>query len=155
MTIETNIAIVRRYYEKGVNHKKFGVLDEILAPGFVGFKVEGVDGGRSPAQMKATMVRVDAAFPDVVVHVDDYIAAGDKVVTRLTWTGTHLGNTYADLPDTGKRVSISIVEIWRLEGGKIVENWFEADLLSLFQQVGAVPQWDQLALAKWTVADKS
>lgn len=41
MTIETNIAIVRRYYEEGVNQKKFGVLDEILAPGFVGFKVEG------------------------------------------------------------------------------------------------------------------
>src|SRR5919204_2834192 len=79
-----------------------------------------------------------AAFPDTVHFIDDQIAEGDKVVTRLrgraTFTGEILG-----IPPTGKVVEISGISIHRIADGKLVEHWANADLYSLMQQLGALP----------------
>lgn len=60
---------------------------------------------------------------------------GKKVVVRLTNTGTHQGN-FQGIPATGKQIRISSTTIYRLEGGKIVEEREDADWLGLMQQLG-------------------
>jgi predicted ester cyclase len=43
------------------------------------------------------------------------------------------------MPPTGKRISVTGIDIFRFEGGKIVEHWNQSDMLGLLQQLGAIP----------------
>ena len=57
------------------------------------------------------------------------MAEGDKVVTRYTVSGTHQGEFFGVAP-TGERITMSGISIDRFdEGGKMVEEWPEYDLL--------------------------
>ena len=79
------------------------------------------------------------AFPDLHMVVDDLIASGDKAVARVTATGTHQGE-FAGVPATGARVEAPLIDIMRFDGaGLICEHWGVADMLTLMQQIGAVP----------------
>jgi predicted ester cyclase len=74
-----------------------------------------------------------AAFPDLQVDIDDQFSAGDKVATRVTFQGTHLG-FFGDIAPTGRRVSLTGIAIDRIVAGRIVEMWHEADFLELKRQ---------------------
>ena len=43
-----------------------------------------------------------------------------------------------NIPATGKQVTVSYIDIWRVENGKLVENWVQMDLLGMLQQLGVV-----------------
>jgi predicted ester cyclase len=66
------------------------------------------------------------------------VAEGDRVVTKKTFTGTHTAELNG-IPPTGKRVSITYVDILRLRDGKIIEHWLSMDQLSFMQQLGVLP----------------
>ncbi|MBK8900289.1 MAG: ester cyclase [Anaerolineaceae bacterium] len=78
------------------------------------------------------------AFPDIHVGVDDVIGEGDRVVVRYTITGTHQGELMS-IPASGKAVSVPAITILRVNNGKCVERWSEADMMGLMTQIGAVP----------------
>ena len=69
---------------------------------------------------------------------EDMIAEGDRVVSRWTMRSTHKGEWMGIAP-TGKQVMITGISIHRIAGGKIVEDWANADELGMMQQLGAVP----------------
>ena len=80
-----------------------------------------------------------AAFPDMHMDVEDLIASGDKVVARVTARATHQGE-FMGVPATGSRVEVQLIDIMRFDdAGLVCEHWGVADLLSLLQQIGAVP----------------
>jgi steroid delta-isomerase-like uncharacterized protein len=77
------------------------------------------------------------AFPDCRLTIEDMVAEGDKVVTRYTVHGTHKG-AFMGTPATGKEVSFGVICISRIQEGKIVEEWEEADTLGWASQVGVI-----------------
>jgi predicted ester cyclase len=80
-----------------------------------------------------------SAFPDLRMDVEDLIASGDKTVARVRATATHQGE-FMGMPPTGNRVEMTLVDIMRFDGaGRVCEHWGVADMLSLMQQIGAVP----------------
>ena len=81
-----------------------------------------------------------SAFPDLNATVEDVIAEGEKVVTRVTIRGTHQGEVEEFGPPTGRQIEIKDITISRIEGGKIVEDWDSYDNLSVLQQLGFVPE---------------
>jgi steroid delta-isomerase-like uncharacterized protein len=80
------------------------------------------------------------AFPDMSATVEDVVAEGDKVVTRVTLRGTHQGEVEEFGPPTGRQVEAKGITIHRIDGGKIVEEWNSWDNMSLMQQLGLVPE---------------
>ncbi len=66
------------------------------------------------------------------------IAEGDKVMLRWTWQATHQGEFWGVAP-TGKQITYEGISILRLADGKIVDDRFQADMLGLMQQFGAIP----------------
>jgi steroid delta-isomerase-like uncharacterized protein len=80
-----------------------------------------------------------AAFPDLRLDVEDVIAEGDKTVARVRASATHRGE-FMGVPPTEKRAEIQLIDIMRFDdAGLVAEHWGVADLLSLMQQLGAVP----------------
>jgi steroid delta-isomerase-like uncharacterized protein len=81
-----------------------------------------------------------AAFPDLRFEPEDYIAGGDKVVTRVRATGTNTGE-FMGMPATGKSIDIQLVDIVRFgDDGLGHEHWGVADVMTLMQQLVPVPQ---------------
>lgn len=86
------------------------------------------------------------AFPDLQWHIDDIVAEGDKVVTRMTARATHTG-FYMGLPPTGKQINCSVLGIARVDNGKIVEHWGVTDELAMMSQLGLLPKEYLAAMA--------
>ena len=140
MPTEENKVLVRRYYEecnaiKGDPAKVRAMVDEFFAPDFVGHTPRGDMNFEQHKQYRAVQY---TALPDLNWIVDDMIAEGDKVVTRVAAQGTHKGD-YMGIAATGRQVTAPGVDIFRIAGGKFVELWACLDTLGLMQQLGAIP----------------
>jgi steroid delta-isomerase-like uncharacterized protein len=138
LSTDENKAVVRRAFDSMSEGPDAFVAehDQIYSPNLVGHF-----SGMPPVDIdmhRQFGLGTFSAFPDLKRPVEDLVAEGDKVVARWTSTGTHDGE-FMGIPPTGKRVTTSGITIFRLEGGKIVEEWSESDMLGMMQQVGAVP----------------
>ena len=78
------------------------------------------------------------AFPDMDGGVDQVVVEGNKVAVRFSGTGTHQGDFFG-IPATGKPIKTTGINIFRIENGKIVEHWNNADDLGVLQQLGVIP----------------
>ena len=130
-----NKELVRKYYSDLWNKWDPQAAAEIISEdvsfhGSLGLTVKGRDGFQGYVDL------VRSAFPDFHNRVDDLIAEGDKVVARLTYTGTHRGALFGIEP-TGNKVSYGGVAIFRIAHGQIVDGWVQGDTLGLLRQLGA------------------
>jgi serine phosphatase RsbU (regulator of sigma subunit)/predicted ester cyclase len=120
---EKNMALVRRFLEAEAN-ADLDMLDELLGPDFVDHSLlEGQEPGREG--YKQQLAEQHAALSDVRCIIEDQLAKGDKVVTRITWRSSHDRGEYRGLAPRHKEVVVTGMTIHRIEGGKIVEEWSE------------------------------
>jgi predicted ester cyclase len=86
-------------------------------------------------QMGAMWAASKKFNPDRVLADDLIVCAGDYVTVR---TMVHNSDTTGveGNPPTGKSYVISAIDIYRFENGKVVERWGNADLVSMFRQIG-------------------
>jgi len=75
------------------------------------------------------------AFSDKNAHDDIRIAEGDFVAASGYQYATHTGE-WLGIPASGKRVKIRYMDFWRVEGGKLKENWVLIDILDFLKQLG-------------------
>ncbi len=133
---EKNKEIVRRFMD-AYNKRELNIFDELVAEDYIDHVFE--QKGREYLRQLFTMAF--EAFPDWYEAIEDIIAEGDKVWVLVKDTGTHTGewNLFgAKLPPTGKKTSIMMVFIWRIENGKLVEGWEVDDNLEFLRQLDIV-----------------
>jgi steroid delta-isomerase-like uncharacterized protein len=138
MGTEENTATVRQFIEDGISRGNLDVLDDILDPEYVCYNAGVPEPVRGRDNLKESIRWYKAAFPDLTGTIEDLVATDDKVVARERWHGTHQGE-FEGIPASGNAIDITGVDIFRLENGKVVEQWSFLDMLSLMQQVGALP----------------
>lgn len=80
----------------------------------------------------------EASLPGYWIEADQIIAEGDLVNVQGSVYGVHNG-PLGDIAPTGKQVKFALFITYRIVNGKIAEHWMLPDMLSLLQQVGAVP----------------
>lgn len=143
MSTEQNKTLARRWLEEVMNRKNLAAVDELFATNLVDHAVLPwlAPDIESLKQLSSAYFN---AFPDLQVTIEDTIAEGDKVMTRLTWRGTHRGELMC-MPPTGKQVAFSGMEGYRIADGKIVEIWAYSDNLGMFQQLGVIRRWERPA----------
>jgi len=143
MSIEQNKAVFRQIVEEIFNQGNISLFDELVAPDFIEHEElpPGIPVGREGAKVLFTQLR--SAFPDFKAEIEDLIAEGDRVVVRMKWTGTHEGE-FMGIPPTGRSISIEVIDIVRFESGKFVEHWGIMDNMGMMQQLGVVPEPEQV-----------
>jgi steroid delta-isomerase-like uncharacterized protein len=135
---EENKALANRLYTELINRADLSIADELVAEDFVDHNPPGPDMAPGREGLKQVFTEFNSAFPNMTLTVEDQVAEGDKVVSRLRFSGTQQGE-FNGMPESGKSVSIGIIDIFRIEEGKIVERWGESDTLGMLVQLGAVP----------------
>jgi steroid delta-isomerase-like uncharacterized protein len=136
MSAEENKQIVLRFYDEVWGKGNVDIAFEIFAEDYVRHDLRPSAGAAGPEGQRKIATDFRRAFPDLAMRVDLVLAEDDLVAARWTTTGTHTG-PWAGVEPTGKRVTFSGVNIFRLEGGRVVELWNHRDDLGLMQQVGA------------------
>ncbi len=138
MATEENKALISRFVEELFNQGNISLANELLASDFVEREQlpPGVPDGREGVKALTSMLR--SAFPDFKATIEDMVAEGDKVVVRMTWSGTHKGE-FMGIPASGKLVSIGVIDIIRVNKGKLVEHWGQMDSMGMMQQLGVMP----------------
>jgi len=123
-------ALLERYVA-AVNAHDTGSFPEIFTESYIQHS------GRSPSGLAAQIEnfrRIFASMPDVQMRVEDRIIAGDKVVARNTFSGTHTQPLQGVAP-TGRHFTLKVIDIWRVENGKLAEHWDILDTAGLLKQL--------------------
>jgi len=137
MDIEAEKRAVRRYYEEVLNGGNEGLLEELVAPGYVEHDpFPGQGDGLQGLRERVALLR--SAFSPCVYTIEDLIAEGDRVVVRWRSVGTHSGS-FVGLPPTGRDYTMAGIDIHRLARGRLAEHWHVVDQLALLQQLGVIP----------------
>jgi steroid delta-isomerase-like uncharacterized protein len=137
MRDEENKAAVQRFFQDVWNDSNVAEAASFLAPGFVSHNSFGLS-MVGPEQYGQAVLAYRTAFPDLVTTVEDVLADADRLAVRGTDRGTHLG-TFMGYPPTGRSVTTTWIEIFRLEAGKAVEGWVETDVKRLLDQLTKEP----------------
>ena len=132
MSAEENMALVRRFFE-AQGEGDLDALHEILAEDFV-------DRSLLPSEdpdregYKRSVAEDHAAFSELRYIIEDQVATGDKVVSRLTIRRVHDRGDFVGIAPTGEEYEATGIVIHRIAGGKIAEEWSEGSgILGLTQ----------------------
>ena len=135
-TASDNKEFVRRWHADVWNDGNIDRIDEFVADDFVEHSSAHPE-KRGPSGVREDIEQLRAAFPDLSVTEEDTVAEGDKVVSRLTFSGTH-DDRFQGIEPTGNEVAFGAIAINRVEDGRLVESWVQVDVMGLMHQLGAV-----------------
>lgn len=136
MSVEENIAIVRRLIEGGFSDGNADLVDEVMAPGCIEHQRGNKPGADGAKQVIRTL---HTWFSEFELTIEEIAASGNMVWSRNVARGVNTGSIMG-FPPTGKRVQVDVFDLVRLENGKVVEHWGVADQLGLLIQLGLMPR---------------
>ena len=137
MKTEQNRAIALRFAQEGWGtHPDWEtVWDELMAPNVIyhfNSQAEPIVGLEANKVFNAGLFK---GFPNIQHAIEDVIAEGEKVVYRSTLEGAQTGE-FLGIPPTGKTAKINDFTLLQIVNGRIVEWWYDCNLLEVMKQLG-------------------
>jgi predicted ester cyclase len=143
MSAEENKARVRHWFAQ-LDERNLAIIDELLPVDYLDHNPPLPDMPPGREGVWQASLALAAAFPDAVHTIEDQMAEGDKVMTRLKVRATFLGECLGFQP-TGKLVEVSGIAVHRVARGQLVEHWAHMDMTGFMKQIGEGTKQDMLA----------
>ncbi len=137
MSLAENKAVAQRVVEEGFNGRKLQAFDDLVASDSVNHDPNNPQ-VTDLASFKAWVQAVWQGFPDFAVEITQLIAEEDRVVHVWVCRGTQTGE-FMGMPASGRKIEVTGMSVNRLANGKIVETWWNSDMLLFLQQLGVIP----------------
>lgn len=150
MSVEENKLIVQRFWHEVVNGRNLDVADELFASDHVLYEQDLPTEERGPYTVKSFVTIVHKTSPDILVDIQDEIAAADKVVSRWTARGS-LAEELKSAAASNDEVTISGISIFRVSDGEIKETWQQIEAPRNDAQAAMLPEEVQ---AQWLSNDQ-
>ena len=103
MNTERNKAVVRRLFDEVWNGRRYEVIDELYAPGYVADYRPYAPLRTGRESIREMVERAWTTTPDYHEELLGMVAEGDRVAVHLRITGTQLG-AWGPVPPTGKQL---------------------------------------------------
>jgi predicted ester cyclase len=136
MSVQENIELVRSITERGLNQGDVSFVDEAFSPSYV-VHARGLDLPKGPGAFKVAVRFWRQSFPDFHTSIEQMIGEGEFVASRFSTTGTHTGKL-GEMPPTGRRFTVSGVDLHRVVDGKVVESWISDDMPRILMEIGVL-----------------
>jgi steroid delta-isomerase-like uncharacterized protein len=137
MSTEDNKALVRRWFEE-LDKRNFAIIDELIPEDYIDHNPPLPELPPGREGVRQASLRLFAAFPDAVHILDDQMAEGDKVMTRLTTRATFQGEIFG-LEPTGRQIEVRGIAVHRVADGRLVEHWAHLDMAGFMRQLEEEP----------------
>jgi steroid delta-isomerase-like uncharacterized protein len=134
---EQNKQLVSQFFET-LDRQDTEMMDQLVSSTNYSLHFSGMPPMDWNENKKEFLAPFTKAFPDLRRNIVDMVAEGDKVAVSINVTGTYKGE-FQGIPQTGKQVSFTAMDILTIIDGKITEEWATADMMGLMQQIGAIP----------------
>ena len=134
MSAEENKRIAKEFFERIWNQGDESAIDEFIPVDAAG---NDPDFGSGREGFKSQWRKWRQAFPDLHFECIDFVAEGDKVLTRWTFTGTHQGE-FLGAPATGKKIKVEGMSLDRIENGLVAEGFDGWDNYGFRKQLGLI-----------------
>lgn len=122
---------IRRYWQELWSEGHTSIASEVYAATYR----ENLKAS-TPADFARHAAAWRSHFEDFTIAIDELVSCGDRVITRVTARGRHIGDLGA-LPATGRSFELTGIDIFEFVDGRVVQHWHETDHLDMFQQLGA------------------
>jgi serine phosphatase RsbU (regulator of sigma subunit) len=134
VSAEENKALVRRFFE-AQGRGDLDAMEEMMALDFVDHSL--IPGQEPDREGYLQGAAEDwGTFSNIRITVEDQVAEGDKVVTKVTVRSIHDRGEFMGVAPTGKEVIFTSIFIHRISGGRIAEEWSEGtDVLEAREQL--------------------
>jgi predicted ester cyclase len=137
MSTEDNKAIVRRFYRE-IDAGNLAAMDELVAEDYLNHAPTPFPGLADGREGLKQVFRIFWDATPGYHAIEEMIAEGDLVVTRMMAIGKHTGDMFG-IRATGAQLEMKAIAIHRVSGRRIVEHWSCKDELGFLRQVGVVP----------------
>jgi steroid delta-isomerase-like uncharacterized protein len=137
MATENNKDIMNRFVQF-INTADEKLATELVSTDAIFYVPGSPEPMRGPSGYLAIIGMMRGGFPDIQWTLDDAVIEEDKIAARYTMRGTHKGQFFG-VPPTGKTIQVQSMAFYKLSGGQFVEEYGLPDMLSLLQQIGAIP----------------
>ncbi len=128
-----NIELVRAGFE-AFNAGNAGECMALAAPELIMNLAELPEPRRGLEVWRQGFEMMKHAFPDLQAHIEDIVAAGDRVAVRVRFRGTHCGE-FLGIPATSRAIEYVSHEFYRVADGLIAEEWICSDTATLLRQL--------------------
>lgn len=135
MSRSDNIELLHRYFDEVWAHGDPQALSRFLHDRYRRYTSPGATPLDASEQLKRLRA-FRAGFPDITISLEDVVADDDRVAFRSTMRGTHRGE-FLGVHPTGRHVTVGLVDMMRIEDGRIVEQWGGPDMWDLLRQLDA------------------
>jgi len=130
-----NLELVRQMWTEW-NHRNIEFFIEVLdSAKYIYYSPVNNPKPQPSAKVIEGMEKIWKDAPDIAINVEELMASGDKVISIMTFSFTHL-QEYNGIPATGNKIEVSTINIVRIEDGKIIEERESADALGWMKQLG-------------------
>jgi steroid delta-isomerase-like uncharacterized protein len=137
MSAENNKQMMNRFVEF-INTASETLSNELISPDAKFFVPGQAKPLRGPVGYLHIINMMRSGFSDIQWELEETIAENDKVAARFTMRGTHNG-TFFGVPATLRTIEVKAINFYRFYNNKIIEEFGQPDLLTLLQQIGAIP----------------
>ena len=133
--ISTNKQVVARFLDDVFVRHDMSRLDEYMRDDYIQHNPDCPQGMAGFLEFFGVIF---GAVPDFHYAVKQVVADGDLVMAWCTSLGTHTGGEFLGQPASGNAVKFDVVDIFRMQDGKIAEHWDVADTFTFFSQLGVI-----------------
>ncbi len=134
---DSNRDVVARFYQDVFIDHDMSRLDSYMREDYIQHNADCPQGREGFVQFFETIF---AAVPDFRYTLRRMVAEDDIVMAHSTTSGTHTGGEWLGKESTGSTLEFDVVDIFRLEEGKIAEHWDVADTFTFFCQLGVATE---------------
>ena len=135
MSAEKNRELLERFYA-AMDKNEVGATPEFWTQDMVWRGPAGLGTHHGAAAFEQNIrAPFIAAFPDKVA-VDEARVFGDDFVASAGYQDTTFAEDWLGIPATGEKVRVRYMDVWRVEDGKLKEDWVLIDILGVLEQAG-------------------
>jgi predicted ester cyclase len=113
------------------------LLEGVLSPDLVEHQYGAAgSGAEAIANLGRAVQAAHRAVPDLTYTVEDHVEVGDRLWARLRAHGTNTGPYFGD--PSGRPVELTVIDVIRVEDGRIAEHWGVPDRFAMMAQTGVL-----------------
>ena len=148
-----NKASMQKFADEVINKHNPAMVDSLCTSDFVEHTPDPMQKDKGREGLKKSMAEFIAAYPDISVKTNFMVADSNTVVSHFTMTGTNTGSMMG-MPATGKKMTVDGVDIVKFKDGKGIEHWGYMEEMKWMQQMGMMPDMNEMMNMKDTSKKK-
>lgn len=130
-----NKEVVSKFYNDVFIRHDLTKLDPVMRDDYI---QHNPDCPQGKAGFVEFFTEIFNAVPDFKYTLKEMVAEGDIVMAYSNTSGTHKGGDWMGKKASGNKLNFNVVDVFRVQDGKIAEHWDVADTFNLFRQVGVI-----------------